>query len=85
MEMASFLARQITEAAATATFGPPFSTLQYVTLGNISIRNILIMEVKLYSSYLTSINRYLKVILTLSLLLKIQILHSIIEKDFESY
>ena len=84
MEMASFLARQITEAAA-ATFGPPFSTLQYVTLGNISIRNILIMEVKLYSSYLTSINRYLKVILTLSLLLKIQILHSIIEKDFESY
>ena len=45
MEMASFLARQILEAAATAaaTFGPPFSTLQYVTLGNILIHNILIM------------------------------------------
>ena len=43
MEMASFLARQILEAAA-ATFGPPFSTLQYVTLGSILFRNILIME-----------------------------------------
>ena len=58
MEMASFLARQITEAAA-ATFGPPFSTLQYVTLGNILIRNILIMEVKLFSTLLDKNNQIL--------------------------
>ena len=58
MEMASFLARQITEAAA-ATFGPPFSTLQYVTLGNIFIRNILIMEVKLFSTLLDKNNQIL--------------------------
>ena len=59
MEMASFLARQILEAAAT-TFGPPFSTLQYVTLGNIFIRNILIMEVKLFSTLLDKSNQILK-------------------------
>ena len=47
MEMASFLARQILEAAA-AVFGPPFSTLQHSTLGNILIRNILIIKEKLY-------------------------------------